>query len=101
MLLAMHVYTALTEQTPPTQRSRGSTSESLGLTGPAVSGVYAMIGSAAMLCGFKRMSMAVVVFVATAANDFNLVPPLMLSVVVSLILSKRGLGSGGSGEGIG
>ena len=25
-----------------------------------------------MLCGFKRMSLAVVVFVATAANDFNL-----------------------------
>lgn len=75
-------------------RMVGSTSESLGLTGPAVSGVYAMIGSAAMLCGFKRMSMAVVVFVATAANDFNLVPPLMLSVVVSLILSKQILPSG-------
>lgn len=60
----------------------------------AVSGVYAMVGSAAMLCGFKRMSMAVVIFVATAANDFNLVPPLMLSVVVSLLLSKAFLTRG-------
>jgi len=65
-------------------RMMGSMAERYQLTGPAVSGVYAMVGSAAMLCGFKRMSLAVVVFVATAANDFNLVPPLMLSVVVSV-----------------
>jgi len=75
-------------------RMTGALAESLDLAGPAVSGVYAMVGSAAMLCGFKRMSMAVVVFVATAANDFNLVPPLMLSVVVSLILSKLFLSRG-------
>jgi len=75
-------------------RMTGAVAESLNFAGPAVSGVYAMVGSAAMLCGFKRMSMAVVVFVATAANDFNLVPPLMLSVVVSLILSKFFLSRG-------
>jgi len=57
-------------------------------TGSAASGVYAMVGSAAMLCGFKRMSLAVVWFVCIASNDFNIVPPLMLSVVVSLVLAR-------------
>jgi len=57
-------------------------------TGSAASGVYAMVGSAAMLCGFKRMSLAVVWFVCIASNDFNIVPPLMLSVAVSLVLAR-------------
>mmetsp|Transcript_1153 Transcript_1153/g.2555 ORF Transcript_1153/g.2555 Transcript_1153/m.2555 type:complete len:745 (-) Transcript_1153:54-2288(-) len=69
-------------------RMCGALAERYQVAGPAVSGVYAMVGSAAMLCGFKRMNMAVVVFVATAANDFNLVPPLMLSVVVSLSFAR-------------
>lgn len=60
----------------------------LDASGAAASGVYAMVGSAAMLCGFKRMSLAVVWFVSIASNDFNIVPPLMLSVVVSLILAR-------------
>lgn len=47
-----------------------------------------MVGSAAMLCGFKRMSLAVVWFVCIASNDFNIVPPLMVSVVVSLVLAR-------------
>merc|ERR1719210_3322513 len=54
----------------------------------AVSGVYAMVGSAAMLCGFKQMAVAVVVFITGCANDLNLVPPLMLSITVSLLLNQ-------------
>jgi len=58
----------------------------LGIT--TESGVYAMIGSAAMLCGFKQMSVAVVIFITGCANDLNLVPPLMMAVAVSLFLNK-------------
>jgi len=54
----------------------------------AVSGVYAMVGSAAMLCGFKQMAVAVVVFITGCANDPNLIPPLMLSITISLILNQ-------------
>lgn len=68
-------------------RILGSVSREL-TGGSAVPGVYAMVGSASMLCGFKRMSMAVVWFVAISSNDFNLVPPLMLSVCISLLLSR-------------
>jgi len=59
-----------------------------GPEGVAVSGVYAMVGSAAMLCGFKQMSLAVVIFIAGCANDFELMPPLMVSVTVALLLNK-------------
>lgn len=59
-----------------------------GYTGLAVSGVYAMVGSAAMLCGFKQMAVAVVVFITGCANDPNLIPPLMLSVTISLALNQ-------------
>jgi len=57
--------------------------------GNAVTGVYSMIGAAAMLCGFKQMSVAVVIFISGCANDLNLVPPLMCSVAVSLFLNQR------------
>jgi len=75
-------------------RGIGAVAMSNNLSGPATSGVYAMVGSAAMLCGFKRMSIAVVVFVATASNDFTLVPPLMVAVVVSMTISKACLARG-------
>merc|ERR1719210_1691417 len=39
-------------------RIMGAFVRSIGLSSLAVSGVYAMIGSAAMLCGFKQMSVA-------------------------------------------
>jgi chloride channel 7 len=51
-------------------------------------GVYAMMGSAAMLCGFKRMSMAVVLFIAECGDDWNLIPPLMVTVASSLMLNQ-------------
>jgi len=56
--------------------------------GMAVSGVYAMVGSASMLAGFKQMAVAVVVFITGAANDLGLIPPLMLAVTLSLLLNK-------------
>jgi len=60
----------------------------------AVPGVYAMIGAAAMLSGFKQISMGVVVFIVEAANNLSLTPPLMLSVSLSLLINKRLLKSG-------
>merc|ERR1719195_931978 len=53
-----------------------------------------MMGSAAMLCGFKRMSMAVVLFIAECGDDWDLIPPLMLTVTVSLMLNRIFLKSG-------
>ena len=41
-----------------------------------------------MLCGFKQMAVAVVVFITGCANDPNLIPPLMLSVTISLALNQ-------------
>eukprot|EP00928_Gymnodinium_smaydae_P025154 TRINITY_DN20126_c0_g1_i1.p1 TRINITY_DN20126_c0_g1~~TRINITY_DN20126_c0_g1_i1.p1 ORF type:complete len:734 (-),score=66.16 TRINITY_DN20126_c0_g1_i1:100-2250(-) len=62
--------------------------------GLAKPGVYAMMGSAAMLCGFKRVSLAVVLFIAECGNDWNLIPPLMMTVSVSYILNHSYLGRG-------
>ncbi|CAE8646828.1 unnamed protein product, partial [Polarella glacialis] len=69
-------------------RMMGALVRDYGQPGVAVSGVYAMVGSAAMLAGFKQMAVAVVVFITGAANDLNLVPPLMLAVTVALMLNK-------------
>lgn len=60
----------------------------------ACSGVYAMVGSAAMLCGFKQISLAVVVFIVEAGNDLSLTTPLMMSVTISLLLNRLFLKSG-------
>lgn len=54
----------------------------------AASGVCAMVGSAAMLCGFKQISLSVVVFIVGAGGDFSLTPPLMMSVAISLTLNN-------------
>lgn len=61
---------------------------------PCTPGIYAMAGSAAMLSGFKQISMGVVVFIGEAANDLGLTPVLMMSVTISLLLNKRCLKSG-------
>merc|ERR1711879_789898 len=53
----------------------------------ADAGVYAMVGSAAMLGGFTHMTIAVVVILVEAARDLSLVAPLMLSISVSHIVS--------------
>merc|ERR1719271_1879295 len=54
----------------------------------APSGVYSMVGAAAMLAGFKQMCLAVCVFIVACANDIDMYPPLMLCVVVSLVLNR-------------
>uniref|UniRef100_A0A7R9ZWB3 Chloride channel protein n=1 Tax=Pyrodinium bahamense TaxID=73915 RepID=A0A7R9ZWB3_9DINO len=69
-------------------RMVGCTVHQNGLGGLAVTGVYAMVGSAAMLCGFKQMSVAVVIFISGCAGALSLVPPLMCSVTVSLFLNQ-------------
>eukprot|EP00928_Gymnodinium_smaydae_P032713 TRINITY_DN23620_c0_g1_i1.p1 TRINITY_DN23620_c0_g1~~TRINITY_DN23620_c0_g1_i1.p1 ORF type:complete len:696 (+),score=164.52 TRINITY_DN23620_c0_g1_i1:195-2282(+) len=56
--------------------------------GLAESGVYAMVGSAAMLAGFKQISMSVVVFISVAGQDLSLTTPLMMSVAISLCLNN-------------
>jgi len=53
----------------------------------ADAGVYAMVGSAAMLGGFTHMTIAVVVILVEAARDLSLVSPLMLSITISHIVS--------------
>jgi hypothetical protein len=60
----------------------------------ALPGIYAMIGAAAMLSGFKQISMGVVVFIVEAANNLSLTPALMLSVFIALLVNKRYLKSG-------
>ena len=37
-----------------------------------MSGVYAVVGSAAMLCGFKQMTLAAVMIVVECINDLRL-----------------------------
>lgn len=54
----------------------------------ADAGVYALVGSAAMLSGFTHMTLAVVVILVEAAHDLSLVSPLMLSIFISHIVSK-------------
>merc|ERR1719220_1095589 len=53
----------------------------------ADAGVYALVGSAAMLSGFTHMTIAIVVILVEAAHDLSLVSPLMLSIFISHIVS--------------
>lgn len=41
-----------------------------------------------MLSGFKQMVVAVIVFISGCANDPSLIPPLMVSVTVSLLFNQ-------------
>lgn len=50
----------------------------------SLSGMYAVVGSAAMLCGFKQMTLAVVLIVIECVNDLQLGPLVMLGVFVSM-----------------
>jgi hypothetical protein len=51
-------------------------------------GVYAMVGSAAMLGGFTHMTIAIVCLLVEAGHDIYLTPPLMMSVFVAHFFSK-------------
>merc|ERR1719507_1404766 len=67
-------------------RAVGDIVRALGFTA-TVSGVYAVVGSAAMLCGFKQMTLAVVLIVVECINDLALTPIVMLSVTVSMLVN--------------
>jgi chloride channel 7 len=52
-------------------------------------GVYALVGSAAMLSGFTHMTIAIVVLLVEAAADLSLVSPIMLGILLASLASKR------------
>eukprot|EP00434_Breviolum_minutum_P006873 symbB.v1.2.006065.t1/scaffold352.1/size221597/7 len=51
-------------------------------------GIYSMIGAVAVLASFKQMSLACVVFISGASNDWELTPALMMAVSISLFTSR-------------
>jgi len=67
-------------------RSVGELCRDLGIVRTA-SGVYAVVGSAAMLCGFKQMTLASVLIVVECINDLRLAPVVMLGVAVSMTVN--------------
>lgn len=52
-------------------------------------GVYALVGSAAMLSGFTHMTIAIVVLLVEAAADLSLVGPIMLGIFIASLASKK------------
>jgi len=58
--------------------------------GPTVAapGIYAIIGSGAVLAGLTHMTVGIVALLAEAVGDFGLVAPLMLSVFVAQTASR-------------
>jgi len=69
-------------------RCTGALLREVGLV-TAVSGVYAVVGASAMLCGFKQMAAAVVLIVVQCVNDFSITPVVMLSVSVALAVNRK------------
>jgi chloride channel 7 len=67
-------------------RSVGAFMDSLGYPS-TISGVYAVVGSAAMLCGFKQMTLASVLIVIECINDLQLAPIVMLGVGISMAIN--------------
>eukprot|EP00913_Durusdinium_trenchii_P001556 g1440.t1 len=67
-------------------RSVGAFCHTLQVTG-SPSGVYAVVESAAMLCGFKQMTLASVLIVVECVNDLSLAPIVMLGVAVSMAVN--------------
>eukprot|EP00929_Paragymnodinium_shiwhaense_P090789 TRINITY_DN50898_c0_g1_i1.p1 TRINITY_DN50898_c0_g1~~TRINITY_DN50898_c0_g1_i1.p1 ORF type:complete len:737 (-),score=117.17 TRINITY_DN50898_c0_g1_i1:678-2888(-) len=51
-------------------------------------GIYAVIGCAAMLCGFKQMTAAVVVICVQCVNNVEVAPVCMLAVSVALAVNR-------------
>jgi len=50
-------------------------------------GIYALVGSAAMLGGFTHMTIAIVVLLVEASNDLSVLSPLMLGIFVAHLVS--------------
>jgi chloride channel 7 len=68
-------------------RSVGIVCKDMGIPTSASNGVHAVVGSAAMLCGFKQMTLASVLIVVECVNDLSLAPVVMLAVTVSMAVN--------------
>merc|ERR1719191_499022 len=55
-------------------------------TGPA--GLYAILGSAAVLSGFTHMTMAITVLLLEVTRDLSLIGPLMLCISIARVISQ-------------
>lgn len=64
-------------------RILGEVVNAAGFIHAAPAGVYAVVGSAAMLAGFTHMTIGLVVVLGEATNDLGLIIPLMLSVHIA------------------
>jgi len=51
-------------------------------------GVYAMVGSAAMLAGFTHFTISIVVLLVEVSADLSIIVPLMLAIFIANICSK-------------
>jgi hypothetical protein len=51
-------------------------------------GIYAVVGSAAMLSGFTHMTVGIVALLAEAINNLGLIVPLMTAVYIANFVSK-------------
>jgi len=61
---------------------------SVGLDITQDRGIYAVVGSAAMLCGFKQMTLTVVVIIVECVEDISLSPLVMLGVAVAITVMR-------------
>lgn len=50
--------------------------------------IYALVGCAGFLCGFKQMTAAVVLICIQCVNDINVAPQLMVGVSVSMAVNR-------------
>eukprot|EP00418_Pyrodinium_bahamense_P085472 CAMPEP_0179054326 /NCGR_PEP_ID=MMETSP0796-20121207/22727_1 /TAXON_ID=73915 /ORGANISM="Pyrodinium bahamense, Strain pbaha01" /LENGTH=611 /DNA_ID=CAMNT_0020750943 /DNA_START=262 /DNA_END=2097 /DNA_ORIENTATION=- len=59
-----------------------------GIEGLANPGIYSLVGCAAMLCGFKQMTAAVVLICIQCVNNVHVSPVVMLSVSVAMAVNR-------------
>ncbi|CAK0796052.1 unnamed protein product [Prorocentrum cordatum] len=64
------------------------TGEALVGRGTSHPGLYALVGSAAMLSGFTRMTIAIVMLLVEATRDLSAMLPLMLGIFTSQCVSR-------------
>jgi len=57
--------------------------------GLAQDGIYALMGSAAMLGAFTHQTLAIVVFLIECVNNLHLITPMMVTIFVSHAVTKR------------
>lgn len=59
------------------------------LVGTSAPGIYALIGSAAMLGGFTQMTLAIVMLLVEVSLDLDLIGPIMLGVFVAHVVARQ------------